>query len=334
MRMESKEPEPVFLRPADSWVGDVIPFVYDDRVYLFFLNDRRDPSRPGTSWNLYTTQDFASYEYHGVSLPHGTGADQDLNAYTGSIVESEGVAHLFYTGVNPSRMARGTDAPTQMIMHATSVDGLRSWTKHPAHTFGAPDGYCATDWRDPFVFQPGKTGPWHMVLAGRLASGPSRRAGVIAQCVSDDLASWSVIDPFWNPHLHITHECPEVFSIGDWWYLVYSEFSERFATRYRISRSPFGPWLVPLRDSVDGRAFYAAKSVEYRGTRYFAGWIPTREGDSDDGPWQWAGHLAVHEATPTRDGTLDFRMPSQVRASFRRRASRPVRSPTPFGGAG
>jgi beta-fructofuranosidase len=314
--MPEGDAKSIFFRPPDAWVGDVIPFAKDGRVYLFFLNDRRDPSRPGTSWNLYSTEDFASYEYHGVALPHGTANDQDLNAYTGSIVETDGVAHLFYTGVNPDFLAPGTQEPAQVVMHATSVDGLRTWTRHPKHRFGAPVGYAASDWRDPYVFRPDANGPWHMLLAARSESGPSRRQGLIADCVSDDLVSWKVAEPFWAPHRYITHECPEVFSLGDWWYLVYSEFSDRFVTRYRMSRSPFGPWTVPVRDSIDGRAFYAAKSAEHRGSRYFAGWIPTREGETDDGAWQWAGDLAVHEAVQAPDGTLDFRMPTALRASF------------------
>jgi len=314
--MDNDVPQPIFLRPSDGWVGDVIPFVHDDLVSLFYLHDRRDPSTPGTSWNRYTTEDFAAYEHAGVSLQHGAVTDQDLNAYTGSVVESEGVFHLFYTGHNPDFLAPTTGEPVQVVMHATSADGIRSWTKHPDHTFGAPVGYEASDWRDPFVFKPDPEGPWHMLLAARSDSGPSRRRGLIADCVSDDLVTWQVVEPFWAPHRYITHECPEVFAIGDWWYLVYSEFSDHFVTRYRMSRSPFGPWTVPLRDSIDGRALYAAKSVEHRGARYFAGWIPTREGEVDDGAWQWAGDLAVHEAVQSFDGTLDFRMPAALRASF------------------
>ena len=49
----------------------------------------------------------------------------------------------------------------------------------------------------------------------------------------------------WDPHRFITQECPEIFRMGRWWYLVYSEFTDRFTTRYRISRSPDGPWTAP-----------------------------------------------------------------------------------------
>jgi beta-fructofuranosidase len=309
-------PAPIFFRPADGWVGDVIPYAEADQVSLFFLHDRRDPERPGTSWDVYTTTDFASYSYEGTSLAHGTVEDQDLNAYTGSVVEHDGVVHLFYTGQNPAFLIDGTDLPAQVVMHATSTDGMQTWVRHPEHTFGAPDGYEPGDWRDPFVFRPEEDGPWHMLVAGRANEGPERRRGLIADLVSDDLIEWKSAGPFWAPNRYLMHECPEVFRLGDWWYLVYSEYSEAFVTRYRMSRSPFGPWVVPPRDSVDGRGLYAAKSVEHGGHRYFAGWIPTREGEYDDGAWQWAGDLAVHEAVQAADGTLGFRIPTALRESF------------------
>lgn len=313
-------PEPLFPRPSEGWVGDLIPFERDGRVHLFFLHDLRDEARPGMSWSLYTTDDFASYDYRGVSLEHGSLTEQDLNAYTGSVVESDGVIHLFYTGYNPAFPSHRTGGASQVVMHATSADGMATWTKHPEHTFGAPEGYAPEDWRDPFVFRPDPDGPWRMLLAARSESGPARRSGLIAQAVSYDLVSWSVTEPFWAPHRYITHECPEVFRIGDWWYLVYSEFSDHFVTRYRMSRSPLGPWSVPDFDTIDGRAFYASKSAELEGHRYFAGWIPTREGGTDDGAWQWAGELSVHQAVQHPDGTLGFRMPPALRSTFTDRA--------------
>ncbi len=307
----------IFHRPPDGWVGDVIPFERDGQAHLFFLHDRRDPNRPGTPWHRYTTADFATFEYRGPSLPNGGPEDQDLNAYTGSLVEDQdGVVHLFYTGQNPALPVPGGDLPAQVVMHATSEDGMRTWVKHPDHSVGAPDGYDAADWRDPFVFRPEADGPWHMLVAGRVDHGPDRRRGVIAGLVSDDLIDWKPVEPYWAPHRFFMHECPEVFRLGEWWYLVFSEFSDDFVTRYRVSRSPFGPWSAPIADTVDGRGMYAAKSVEHGGRRYFAGWIPTREGECDDGAWEWGGHLVVHAATQADDGALGFGMPPALRASF------------------
>jgi len=312
-------PDPIIFRPPTGWVGDVIPFERGGRAYLYFLHDLRDESAPGMSWGLYVTDDFATYEYRGVALEHGTVDEQDLNAYTGCVVEHDGQVHLFYTGYNPALPSARTGGAAQVIMHATSDDGMQTWNKHPQRTFGAPLGYAPEDWRDPFVFRPSPDGPWRMLIAARSETGPARRSGLIAQAVSHDLETWTVVEPFWAPNRYITHECPEVFQIGDWWYLVFSEFSDHFVTRYRMSRSPLGPWTVPENDTIDGRAFYASKSIELAGRRYFAGWISTRQGGTDDGAWQWAGEYSAHEAVARADGTLALRMPTALRETFTHR---------------
>lgn len=308
--------QPVFFQPAGAWVGDVIPWQEHGVFQLFYLHEvRRDP-KPGTPWHLATTTDLVNFVDKGLAFAAGDIDAVDFNAYTGSIVRDEnGVHHLFSTGQNPNRL--GDDGlPLQLVMHATSVDGMQTWQRHPDHTFGAPAGYESGDWRDPFVFRDEEAGVWRMLIAARHSDGPDRRRGVIAQCISSDLVTWHAAEPFWDPRRYIAHECPEVFQWGDWWYLVYSEFSESFTTRYRMSRSLDGPWRVPAHDTIDGRAYYAAKSAERDGRRFFFGWIASREGACDDGPWQWAGTLSVLEARQNPDGTLAFGFPREFTESF------------------
>ncbi|WOH19555.1 glycoside hydrolase family 32 protein [Paenarthrobacter sp. GOM3] len=306
----------VFFQPTDGWVGDLIPFEKDGEFWLFYLHEERSNPKPGTSWNLVTTKDLTQFENHGVALPHGNEDEPDFNAYTGSvIVDGDGTHHLFYTGQNPRNL--GPDgAPLQLVMHATSTDGMRSWTKDPELTFGAPEGYESGDWRDPFVFRDEGSGLWRMLIAARHSGGPERRRGVIAQCVSRDLGTWEYAEPFWDPRRYITHECPDVFQWGDWWYMVYSEFSETFTTRYRMAKSPDGPWSVPELDSIDGRAFYASKSAARDDRRFFFGWIASKEGNTDDGAWQWAGTMSVLEARQNPDGTLGFGFADELVDSF------------------
>lgn len=310
--------QPVFYAPQDGFVGDVIPFWHDGEFWLYYLLDRHPGE--GTPWRLVRTRDFVDFVDAGVGLTNGDASCDDFHAYTGSIVEVDGAHHLFYTGQNPKIVVETTGAPRQVVMHAVSRDGMSSWEKRPEDTFAAPgDRYDPADWRDPFVFRPVPDGPWRMLVAARHLTGPSRRRGLVAQCVSWDLQSWEVTEPFWDPALYVTHECPDVFAMGEWWYLVYSEFSERFATRYRVSRSPLGPWHVPAGTdgSLDARAFYAAKTAaDENGSRYAFGWIPTRVGLCDDGAWEWAGDLAVHEVVQREDGTLDLRLPGSIRNSF------------------
>lgn len=312
----SSTTESIFFTPADEWVGDVIPFRRDGRFWLFYLREERTHPKQGTPWALVSTEDFVHFVDHGVVLPAGGPKDQDFNAYTGSVVMEGQTAHLFYTGQNPDRL--GDDGkPVQLVMHATSDDGMTSWRKHPEHTISSPAGYETADWRDPFVFLDEALVPrWRMLVAARHDTGPDRRRGTIAQLTSTDLVHWRPVAPFWDPRRYIVHECPDVFRMGDWWYLVYSEFSESFTTRYRMARSVDGPWLVPELDTVDGRAFYAAKSVGAGERRFFCGWIATKEGEIDDGAYQWAGTLSILEASQCADGTLKFSLAPELAATF------------------
>lgn len=306
---------PVLFRPDHGWVGDVIPYFQDGEFWLFYLHDLREPGA-GTAWRVVRTRDFVEFADGGVAIASGGPDAADLNAYTGSVVEADGRIHLFYTGQNPAHIDPTTGEPLQLVMHAISDDRMRTWHKVHEDTFGAPPGYEACDWRDPFVFRATPDGPWRMLVASRRADGPERRRGLIAACESDDLRRWRPVEPFWAPDLYMGHECPDLFEADGRWYLVYSEFSERFATRYRIAPTPAGPWSVPRRDGVDGRGLYAAKTVAGLGTRYAVGWIPTKSGERDDAPWDWAGDMAVHEVTPAPDGSLLFSLPAPIAAAF------------------
>ncbi|MFB2597077.1 family 43 glycosylhydrolase [Herbiconiux sp. P17] len=308
-------PDHTFFQPRGAWVGDIIPFQHDGDLALFYLYEDRSDPKPGTPWHLVTTRDLVHFDDEGLAFEHGTVDDPDFNVYTGSIVQHGNTFHLFYTGQNPRHL--GSDGlPLQLVMHATSSDGMASWARHPEHTFGASAGYESGDWRDPFVFRDEAAGVWRMLIAARHIDGPERRRGVIAQCISTDLVTWEPVEPFWDPRRYIAHECPEVFQWGDWWYLVYSEFSEGFTTRYRMARSLDGPWQVPEFDSIDGRAFYASKTAELNGRRFFFGWIASKEESRDDGAWQWAGTMSVLEARQNADGTLAFGFTAETRESF------------------
>lgn len=306
----------MFFQPEAAWVGDVIPWQEDGVFQLFYLFEGRQGRASGMPWHRVATSDLTTFVEHGEALPSGGPAALDHNVYTGSIVrDAEGLYHAFYTGQNPDHL--GEDGhPLQLVMHATTSDLAGAWRRHDDRVLAPPPGYVTSDWRDPFVFWDDARDMWRMLVTARHDRGPQRRSGVIAQCVSTDLWSWEPVAPFWDPGRYLAMECPEVFRWGDWWYLVYSEFSDAFVTRYRMARSLDGPWIVPELDTLDGRAYYAAKSAERDGRRFFFGWIASREGERDDGPWQWAGTLSVLEAEQRPDGTLRFHPPAEVRAAF------------------
>ena len=305
-----------FYRPVGAWAADFIPLYARGRYQLFYLLDWRDRKNhgEGTPWYLVSTEDFVHFDEHGEMLARGTPAEQDLYVFTGSAIEAEGQFHIFYTGHNPYFRKEGK--PEQGVMHAVSSD-LLHWKKIPEDTFFAPGtSFEPHDWRDPFVFWNPDAREYWMLLAARLKTGPSRRRGCTALCASKDLKKWEVREPLYSPGLYFTHECPDLFKMGDWWYLIFSEFSERLQTRYRMSRSVRGPWLTPESDTFDGRALYAAKTASDGRRRFLFGWNPTREGNKDYRGWHWGGNLVVHEVLQEKDGTLTVRVPDTVDRAF------------------
>ena len=283
----------VFYQPADGFVGDVIPFYWGGVYHAFYLKAPLPPLRDGANHTPYAhlaSRDLVHWEELPLAIePGGEGDPDSVSCFTGSVIERDGLFYLFYTGF------MGEGEP-QTVCLANS-DDLIHWEKDGRNPIIEADTrwYETIDWRDPFPFWNEDAGEYWMLLAAREKEGPDNRRGCIALMTSPDLETWEVKPPFWAPRLYYTHECPDLFRWDDYWALVYSTFSERNITHYRLSKSLAGPWLAPENDSFDGRAFYAAKTAGDGERRFVFGWNPTREGECDEGAWQWAGAMVVHE---------------------------------------
>ena len=305
----------IFYRPDDGFVGDVIPFYWQGQYHAFYLKDPLPPGRYGPEhilpWAHLVSSDLTQWEEWPLVIEPGGPDDPDsVGCYTGSVIERNGIYYMFYTG----SAGRGNPQTTCL---ATSRD-LRVWVKDPRNPiFGAdPHWYEMIDWRDPFPFWNEEVGEYWMLHAARVKSGPSNRRGCLALAASPDLENWEVRPPFWAPRLYYTHECPDLFRWNDKWVLVYSTFSERHVTHYRMSDSLSGPWLAPANDTFDGRAFYAAKTASDGRRRFVFGWDPTRKGETDDGAWDWAGNMVIHEVVSGPEGGLAVKLPPEVASLF------------------
>lgn len=313
----------VFYQPKDGWVGDTIPFTHDGKYYIFYLHDKRNGNSEDeygyrTGWNLLVTNDGVNITDYGEVLPAGEYDDADYACYTGSVIMGkDGKFHIFYTAqnnYNPGYHKEGR--PLQFVAHAVS-DDLIHWTKIHEDTFGADESvYEPWDWRDPFVFYNEEEDCYYMLLAARLAGASEKNGGCVGLCQSKDLIHWDAKEPFFNPGSYMTHECPDLFRMGGKWYLVYSTFSEKFVTHYRYADSIRGPWLAPIEDTFDGRAFYAAKTAMVNGERFAFAWVPTKRGDSDFGQYEWGGALITHKIQQQSDGRLTVQPPDALVSSF------------------
>ena len=299
----------LFYTPQHARVGDVIPYYEDGKFHLFYLknwnpyfgSDRKD------GWHLLNTKDMVHY---------GPETAIGILGGTGSVIKADGIYHLYYCVFeqNPQR---------QYVCHATSSD-LDSWTKHEEETFGPDETiYLPTDWRDPYVFWNEEENCWWMIFAAQ-KKGKTTRRGCVGLCKSKDLHHWDYCEPFYAPmNAQCAFECPDFFRMGDWYYLVFSSYADRYQTMYRKSRSPYGPWQTPEIDTFDTRAFYAAKTGSDGVHRYVYGWNPTREVNEhnfdppgypgkDCNTWDWGGSLVVHELWQDENGDLFVKPIPQV----------------------
>ena len=301
----------IFYKPKDGWVGDTIPFAHDGKFYIYYLHDERkgntqDEYGYRTSWNLLITEDGVNVKDCKVVLPVGEYDDADYACYTGSVIEgNDGNFHMFYTAQNNYNPKYHRDGkPLQYVAHAISTD-LINWEKLPELTFGADERiYEPFDWRDPFVFYNEEEKCFDMLLAARLRGASEKNGGCVGLCRSYDLLHWEAKEPFYNPETYMTHECPDLFKLGNKWYLVYSTFSEKFVTHYRMSDKLSGPWTSPIEDTFDARAFYAAKTAQVGDKRMAFAWVPTKRGESDFGQYEWGGNFIAHEINQTTDNKL------------------------------
>ena len=222
--------------------------------------------------------------------------------------------HALYTGCNRDKVK--ARLMKQVLLHATSDDAVK-WEKNIAETLLPPqEGYDDRNWRDPFVLWDEENEEYMLILGTRVGEDKRLMTGRLVKFTSKDLDTWEFQGDWWNPGLYTMFEMPDLFKMGDWWYLVFSEYSDGNKTRYRMSRSINGPWITPADDSFDGRAYYAARTAFDGERRVLFGWVPTRDEGGDPSSYLWGGTFMPLEIVQRADGTLGTKLPDSMLGAF------------------
>lgn len=302
-----------YYKSAVGYVGDPMPF-YDpveQNFKILYLQDFR-PNPANTYHPIWgvSTKDLSSYQSLGELIPTGTAAEADAALGTGSTIynEADKLYYTFYTGHT---------AKQEVVMMATSSD-FKTWTKSKSfYLQGGDYGYSVKDFRDPFVFK-GDDGQYHMIISTLQGT-----KGVLVEFTSSDLKSWAHGGIFISMMWDRFYECPDIFKMGDWWYLVYSE---KMAAVRRVqyfkghtldelkacTANDAGVWPDNKEGFLDSRAFYAGKTASDGTNRYIWGWCPTRAGNDNTAVGaapnepEWAGNLVAHRIIQHEDGTLSL----------------------------
>lgn len=306
----------IYYQPKDVWVGDIMPYAKDGQFYIYHQRDKRinGPITDPFGWSLATTKDFVHYQDYGEVLKRGSDQDWDQFIYAGSIFEANGSIHAFYTGFNKEFLKE--KKTSQILLHATSKDFVH-WTKSKnALKLEPQPGYDNRNWRDPSVVWDENKKEYLLILGARKGQDKHKLTGRLVKYTSKDLENWQFEGDFWAPNLYTMFEMPQLFKMGDWWYLVYSEYSVKNKVFYRMSKSLSGPWLKPKDEAFDGRAYYAARTAFDGKRRVLFGWVPTKTDLNDMNNYEWGGTFVPQEIYQRSDKTLGVRPIAEICAAF------------------
>ncbi len=304
-----------FYKPQSGYVGDPMPYYNagDNTFYLYYLQDWRNGASTDHPVYCTTTNDYSSFSGFTQAIATGDAGSQEAYLGTGSFIKnSEGKLFGFYTGHN------GSLYPAEKIMLATSTD-MRTFTKVPSFTFEAPDGYDKNNFRDPCVYYDPTRSAYVMIVT-TIKDGK----GILARYTSTNLENWNLITPLtdFNSDAEIL-ECPDIFKIGDKWYLLFSRINrdEHRKTFYRVSDSPDGPWErcedeKGHHETIDGLFFYAGKTASNGSDRYISGWCSTGQEVNGNNELDWAGSLISHKLVQQPSGKLYPVIPDAVDQKF------------------
>jgi hypothetical protein len=316
-----------FTLQDNQYVADCMPFFHDGVFRLFYLVDKGHHTDlkglGGHQWAQASSRDLVHWEHHGLAI--AITQEGEGSICTGSVFFHEGTYYAFYA----TRMSDRTEH----LSLATSRDGIhfektdqcnlgraaaeagrpgqsRTMDCVPNPFASPPPGYRPRDYRDPHVFL-GDDGLFHLLVTAWLERSPvAGRGGCLGHLVSGDLKNWEQRDPFFAPGLPEPPECPECFSWNGWHYLVFSNGGQ---ARYRMSRGPMGPWTRPPVETLDGPASRVMKTASFgAGRRIGVAWLGTRQGNRDDGSFEFGGNALFREIVQHPDGTLGAKFPDEM----------------------
>lgn len=301
-----------------GYAGDVMPFYDNGKFNLFFLHDAKSKTGGQGYHDIHNfqTADFANYSYKGRRISYGTVSDPDFAVGTGSVIKSGSTYYFYYTG-NNANSGYLENNPRESILLAKSTD-LMVWTKDKTFKMTAPSGYYNYEFRDPQVFFNADEGKYWMLVSAQTAD----RKAVILKFTATDLSKnqWSAEAPLYTTSPednYIMMECPDIFRMGNYWYLIFSEnWSTSTGTHYRYAATLNGVWTKPQNDRIDGSYFYGGKTVSNGKDRFIVGWSARRDPENNSSDKQWAGNIVTHKLVQNSNGTLGVTSPQDYSSIF------------------
>jgi beta-fructofuranosidase len=263
-----------------GWLGDCHPIFYKGRWYLYYLDlPYNTPNRntlSGVRQGLAVSDDLINWEKVDTSISN----NKDWYAIANILVGNQ-IYSMFNDTV--TNMGYGL---------ATSEDGISFHNEGVVYPYS---NMLCNEARDPAIFYDEVKGQYIFIHAGKNHNDlyPNVQ-GLVYYSVTKDFTSFSDEQILYDAGDCNVAECPEMFKLGNKYYLIMNWDTNRVGTaRYVVSDSPYGPFRKPLIDTFSSIDFSAPNSNTDGSRQVSFGWIPTKNGNTDNGGIQWGGVHAL-----------------------------------------
>jgi len=290
-----------YIHP-EHFIGDVHPFYYEGKWYLFYLG-------PGFQSKLMTSVDLLHWEQVPLTHEATSKTHPELAPYFVLGVFRDDLSNVF-------RTYHGWSAGV-MKSHASS--DLVHWRFAPTSYLIWPQYERYSSQRDPYVFWNDAEKQYWCVMTCKVEGYDDTQNGAVGFASSPDLQRWKGRGDLYFPGNIREPEVPQVFRIGEFWYLLASIHTGVAVGKpsYWMSKNSTGPWTASTPDSLDGQNLSAA-NVGYDGQRWLLfGWIPLTTVEAHN-RYMWGGHLAFpREIYQLENGELGTRLEPTVGQAIR-----------------
>jgi beta-fructofuranosidase len=226
------------LKHSGNHLGDSWYFIKDDTIHCYYLTCATSVERH-TAWNIghATSEDLVNWRIEDTILRPGVPGSYDgICPATGSVIEAFGRYWMAYTG--------NWQGPKPTVAMAVS-DDLYNWKKidtNPITTID-PDYYDTNPapaprnwlhWRDPFLFY--DNGRYYHYVCAKQNNGPQDQRGTLGLAVTDDMLHWRVLPPPQLERVTAELECPQIYPVNGFYYLIFSSSRSFFTKDFRNTR--------------------------------------------------------------------------------------------------
>ncbi|MCA9837355.1 MAG: glycoside hydrolase family 32 protein [Trueperaceae bacterium] len=292
---DHQRPQFHFLAPQ-GWMNDPNGIIqWQGKYHMFYQHNPHEAKWGPPYWGHAVSEDLVHWQDLPVALTPDMEPADNGGCWSGSMVNHEGTATIFYTGVKDG---------VQATCVATGDTELLKWQKDPQNPIVSPPKDVIgnhNDYRDPYVWREGDN--WYQVIGTSVAG-----QGEVLLYQSQDLYHWTFLHPLVDSEARALcedmgkiWECPNFFALGNKHVLIISRWHDHvlmypvaFIGTYHDKR-----FYPESRQRFDWgmQCFYAPLAIDDdRGRRLIWGWLQEQRSQEEQLEAGWSGVMSLPRA--------------------------------------